>query len=157
MNRVHGETATQRAVKRRQHSQEQYKKLVQSLCEWPAEGKHLQMGSRELRGVHASLKIKPQANEWLPVCDCSDNRKCGLPLMFIHVLIKNVSTQKYIYIYKNIYRIFFKALLQPDRSNCRDELKETDLLLPSCASNHVPKQQWGQASARSFGWVNKEH
>lgn len=29
--------------------------------------------------------------------------------------------------------------------------------LPSCASNHIPKQLWGQASATSLGYVNKGH
>lgn len=53
------------------------------------------MGLGELQGIHASLKIKPHAREWLPVSHCSDNRKCGLPLMFIQVVIKKASTQKY--------------------------------------------------------------
>lgn len=54
---------------------------------------HLGLGA--LRGIHASLKIKPHAGERLSVSHCSDNRKCRLPLLLIEVMIEKASMQKY--------------------------------------------------------------
>lgn len=86
----------QRAVKRRLQPQEQYKKLIHfRFCAPGQKGQIFAYGLGALRGIHASLKIKPHAGEWLAVFHCSDNRKCGLLLMFIQVVIKKASAQKY--------------------------------------------------------------
>ena len=85
-----------------------------------------------------SVPLQRQQKMWAP------------PTMFTQVVIKKAAAQKY--------------QEKPERSWASTEAlthsrreEEIDLLLPSRASNRVPKQQRGQASATSFGCVNKEY
>lgn len=120
------------------------------LCCAPKQSKHLQTALRRWWGVRAWFKIKPHAGEWFSMSVCNDNRKCGLLLSLYRSWLKMFQRTN---INKNspaVHTELNPRLLR--RKLGRNSLALHILVcLPSCTSNHIPKQLRGQASATSLG------
>lgn len=99
-------------------------------------------------GEESTQTLNKTSLRWmLSMSVWKDNRKCGLLLS----------------LYRSWLKMFKHININKSSTHWAEPLAAVEkwlgcaCLYPSCTSNHIPKQLWGQASATSLGRVNKEH